>query len=125
MLLSPLFVLVLLAPGQPQGRMPMLSNDEAWKRLPGAPATAEPLPAWARMLAGPLPKSTAAMLQLDAMHRTGDGLHPRLRAKLRWAAAEANRCAYARAVAEADFQRAGGDAAELRPLASNLAGLQE
>jgi alkylhydroperoxidase family enzyme len=90
-----------------QGKLPMLSNDQAWGRLPGAPEKAEPLPAWARMLAGPLPKTTALMLGLDAAHRTGDRLDPKLRARMRWAAADANRCAYAKAAAESDLRRAG------------------
>src|SRR3954470_24569765 len=46
------------------GRLPMLENEEAWKRLPGAPGRVQPLPAWARMLAGPLPLTTARMLEL-------------------------------------------------------------
>jgi alkylhydroperoxidase family enzyme len=85
----------------------VLPNDQAWARLPGVPEKAEPLPAWARMLAGPLPKTTALMLELDATHRTGDRLDPKLRARMRWAAADANRCAYAMAAAEADLRRAG------------------
>jgi hypothetical protein len=89
------------------GRLPMLSNDDAWRRLPGAPGKAQPLPAWARMLAGPLPKTTALMLELDAAHRTGDRLDPQLRARMRWAAADANRSGYAKAAAEADLRRAG------------------
>jgi hypothetical protein len=31
-------------------RLPMLTNEDAWKRLPGAPKTSQPLPAWARLL---------------------------------------------------------------------------
>ncbi len=96
----------------PRGRLPMLSNDQAWQRLPGAPVKAEPLPAWARMLAGPLPKTTALMLELDAAHRTGDRLDPALRARMRWAAADANRCGYAKAAAEADLRRAGAAVAD-------------
>jgi hypothetical protein len=65
------------------------------------------------------------MLQLDALHRTSDRLDPKLRAKLRWVAADANRCAYSRAAAETDYRRAGGDAAELQSLAGDLAGLPE
>jgi alkylhydroperoxidase family enzyme len=95
------------ATGKAQGRLPMLSNDDAWRRLPGAPPKVEPLPAWARMLAGPLPKTTALMLELDAAHRTGDRLDPALRARMRWAAADANRSAYAMAAAEADLRRVG------------------
>lgn len=101
---------------QRQERMPVLPNDEAWKRLPGSPATAEPLPAWARMLAGPLPLTTARMLELDALHRTGERLDPRLRGLVRWAAADANRCGYAKAVAAADLRRAGMSEAEVQAL---------
>jgi hypothetical protein len=36
------------------GRLPMLPNDEAWRKLPGASAQTQPLPGWARMLAGPM-----------------------------------------------------------------------
>lgn len=100
-------------------RLPMLTNEQAWKRLPGVPKSAEPLPAWARMLAGPLPLTTARMLELDALHRTGNRLEPRLRGLARWAAADANRCDYAKAVAAADLRRAGVTAAELRALVSD------
>src|SRR5262249_19124587 len=100
-------------------RLPMLSNDLAWKRLPGAPASPQPLPAWARMLADPLPITTARMLELDALHRTGDRLDARLRALTRWAAADANGCGYAKAVAAADFARAGGDRDEIEALVKN------
>jgi alkylhydroperoxidase family enzyme len=97
-------------------RLPMLDNEQAWKRLPGAPATVEPLPAWARMLAGPMPLTTARMLELDALHRTGNRLDPRLCGLARWAAADANGCEYARAAAVADLRRAGLGAAEVPAL---------
>lgn len=89
------------------GRMPMLSNDDAWKRLPGPSGSAVPLPTWARMLAGPLPLATARMLELDALHRSGDRLDARFRGLVRWAAADANSCAYTKAMALADLRRAG------------------
>lgn len=88
-------------------RLPMLTNEEAWKRLPGAPESPQPLPAWARTLAGPMPLTTARMIELDSLHRTGDRLDARLRALTRWAAADANRCEYARTIAAADFARTG------------------
>lgn len=88
-------------------RLPMLTNDEAWKRLPGTPGSPQPLPAWARILAGPMPLTTARMIELDTLHRTGDRLDARLRALTRWAAADANRCDYARTIAAADFARTG------------------
>jgi alkylhydroperoxidase family enzyme len=97
-------------------RLPMLTNEQAWKRLPGAPEKVQPLPAWARLLAGPLPTTTARMLELDALHRTGDRLEPKLRGLVRWAAADANHCDYAKAVALSDLRRAGASEAELRTL---------
>lgn len=100
-------------------RLPMLTNEEAWKRLPGAPEKAQPLPVWARMLAGPSPLTTARMLELDALHRSGDRLEPKLRGLVRRAAADANHCDYAKAVAVADLRQAGITAAELRVLLSD------
>jgi alkylhydroperoxidase family enzyme len=97
-------------------RLPMLTNEEAWKRLPGAPEKVHPLPAWARMFAGPVPLTTARMLELDALHRSGARLEPRLRGLVRWAAADTNHCDYAKAVAVADLHRAGITAAELQTL---------
>ncbi len=100
-------------------RLPLLPNEDAWRRLPGAPKSAQPLPAWARALAGELPLTTTRMLELDAMHRTGDRLDARLRCLVRWAAAEANRCAYGKALAAGDFRRAGGDPIALPQLAAD------
>jgi hypothetical protein len=56
------------------------------------------------------------MLELDALHRSGDRLDARLRALARWAAADANGCGYAKEVAALDFVRAGGDRAEIETL---------
>lgn len=90
----------------------MLANETAWAKLPGAPSQPETLPNWARQLAGPLPGATAQMLQLDALHRTGNHLDPKLRARMRWVSADANGCAYSKAVAEADGKRAGANVQE-------------
>jgi hypothetical protein len=95
------------ATAETQPRLPALPNQEAWKRLPDAPAAVQPLPVWARIMAKQLPVTTARMLELDAMHRTGDRLDARLRGVTRWAAADANKCKYSRAVAAADLRRAG------------------
>lgn len=108
-----------VARAQSPPRLPVLSSEEAWKRLPGAPAAAQPLPAWARMLAGPLPLTTARMLELDAQHRSGDRLDARLRGLVRWAAADANGCASSKAVAAADLRRAGLGEADLKALAAH------
>jgi alkylhydroperoxidase family enzyme len=93
-------------PGE-NGTSPRLSNEEAWKLLPGSPPEPQPLPAWARALVKAMPMTTARMLELDALHRSGDRLDARLRGLVRLAAAEANRCAYSRAVALDDLRRVG------------------
>ncbi len=96
-------------------RVPLLDNRAAWERLPVVrDASATPvLPAWARALAHSLPRATAAMLVLDYRHRAQSPLDPILRARMRRAAAEANRCDYTRAYAEADLRRLGQDPSAL------------
>jgi len=84
-----------------------------------------PLPAWARALAGALPRTTAAMLELDYLHRAKSPLDAKLRGRMRWTAAHANGCAYAEAYAAADLRRAGASEADLRALAGDQADLPE
>lgn len=97
-----------------EARVPLLDDAKAWERLPRAShGGSGRLPNWARALAQPMPKTTAAMLELDWKQRTRSPLNPKLRAKLRYLAASLNRSPYAIAVARADYRRAGGDAAEL------------
>jgi len=89
-------------------RVPVLSNDEAWSRLPKATVgTGQPLPSWARAIAIHLPRTAAAMLKLDFAHRTTSPVDPVLRAKMRWVIADANHCDYSKAYAIADLKRAG------------------
>ncbi len=89
-------------------RVPVLSNDEAWSRLPKATVgTGQQLPTWARMLVAEMPRTTAAFLQLDYAHRAASPLPENLRAAMRWVAADANRCVYAQAQALADARAAG------------------
>jgi alkylhydroperoxidase family enzyme len=103
-----------------RARVPLLSDEEAWKRLPAVESGGgQPLPSWARALAGSLPRTTAAMLNLDRIHRTRSPLGPLLRGKMRWVAARANHCGYSMAQAEADLKRAGLDEAGLRSLKGN------
>ena len=98
-------------------RYPILSGEDAWNRLPAATrGSGQPLPAWARMLAGELPRSTAAFLELDLAHRTRSPVAPVLRAAMRWVAADANRCAYTQVQAVADAIRAGADHAKIESL---------
>jgi hypothetical protein len=94
--------------------VPLLDNESAWAKLP--PTTTRrggPLPSWARMLAQALPNTTAAMLEFDRAHRLESPLEPKLRARLRWHIANANRCEYTRRTALLDLKNAGADAAEI------------
>ena len=100
--------LVLVSPlsaaDPPAARFPAASDADAWKLLPRA---TPPLPAWARILIHSLPKTTGAMLELDAVHRAKNPLGPVLAAQLRWEAADAIGCDYAKAYAAADWARSG------------------
>src|SRR5262249_42874490 len=81
--------------GRPVCRVPLLDDEAAWERLPEVEqASSRHLPHWARALADTLPRTTAAMLELDYLYRTSDAVDPRLRARMRWVAARANRCDY-------------------------------
>jgi alkylhydroperoxidase family enzyme len=116
--------LVDLQPPKQEARLPVLTNEQAWKHLPKATQGAgAPLPAWARVTARALPRTTAAMLELDYRHRAASPLDPWLRAKMRWVAAHANGCAYGEANALADLKRAGAPDAEVAALRRPLAEL--
>jgi alkylhydroperoxidase family enzyme len=113
------------ANGQPS-RVPVLADEEAKRKLPRLEHGGDqPLPAWARALAGPLPNTTAAMLRLDYLHREKSPLDPVLRGKVRWTAAHLNRCAYGEAYAAADLRRAGVADDAIRGLAGELSKLPE
>lgn len=87
-------------------RFPVLSNEEAWKRLPPlVEGKEQPLPVWARTLAGPMPKTTAMMLELDDVQRTKSPLEPQLCERMRYQAAATNRCNYSHEYF--DYQAAG------------------
>jgi alkylhydroperoxidase family enzyme len=104
-----------------RARVPLPETAEAWRFLPAAEQGAgQPLPAWARALARSLPRTTAAMLDLDRINRTKSPLGTMLRGKVRWVAAAANRCDYSLATAEADLRRAGLDKAGFEALAGDL-----
>lgn len=101
---------------------PAAESGGVWKFLPPAERGAgRPLPAWAQALAPALPNTTAAMLELDYLHRVKSPLDPVLRGKMRWVAAHANRCAYAEAQAAADLRRAGVSEADIQALAGDPA----
>jgi hypothetical protein len=90
-------------------RAPLMSDKEAWAKLPKAETGAGArLPSWARAVAEHLPRTSAAMLELDYAQRVKSVLDPALRAKMRWIIATANRCEYTQAIALADLKRAAG-----------------
>ncbi len=65
-----------------EGRFSLLSDEDCWRKLPPAEkGRGQPLPSWARALAGPMPRTTAALLRLDEVHRNDSPLDPRLRCR--------------------------------------------
>jgi hypothetical protein len=102
----------------PSLRFEPLSNDAAWGRFS---RETPPLPLWARMLAESLPRTAALQLDLDHLQRTKNPLGPLLSGQLRWAVADANRCAYARESIEADLSRAGLIAEQIAQLGDGAA----
>src|SRR5262249_52551738 len=96
------------SPGRGSPSVAMLSDEECWRRLPPTERGGnQPLPSWARALAGSIPRTTASLLRVDYVHRSRNPLDPKLRAEMRWVAAHANHCAYAEESAMADGRRAG------------------
>lgn len=105
-ILSLTLMATLALAGEDATCLRVLDDNQAWSRLPRlVQGQVEPLPVWARMLADSLPRTTAAMLELDAMHRDRSPLGAVLAAKARKTVAQANRCAYSLACAEADLGR--------------------
>ena len=82
-----------------------MSGDEAWGKLP--PLKKPLLPEWARILSGPLPKTTAKMLELDYFHREKNPLGPVFAAQIRRTVAGALGSKFGVATAEADLKQAG------------------
>jgi alkylhydroperoxidase family enzyme len=92
-------------------------DADMWAKLPPHVLPADiRLPAWAKELASALPKTTAAMLELDYLQRAKSPLDPKLRAKLRWVAAQVNGSAYGMSYALADLRRTGANEEEIRQL---------
>jgi alkylhydroperoxidase family enzyme len=110
------------AVGEP--RFVALSDAEAWARLPDRTSGERgPLPVWARVLASTLPRTAAAMLELDYLHRTGTRLPPDVRGLIRWAAARAGRCTYGETYALADLRSSGFGGLADRLAAGEMIGL--
>lgn len=89
-----------------QSVVPLLSPDDCWEQMQVVkPWPAAPPPNWARVVAVHLPRTAAAMLELDRAQRTASPLPPRLRAELRWLVASLNRCDYSVKYALWDWER--------------------
>jgi alkylhydroperoxidase family enzyme len=101
-----LFALAVLAQAQPDKPppFPALPEKDAWGRLP--PQKKPALPEWARVLAGPLPKTTAKLLELDYLHRARNPLDAMFAGWLRWEVAVHLGCPYGGRTAAADIKRA-------------------
>ncbi len=97
--------------------VPLLSQTDTWQRMPPAvTGGGQALPNWARAVVVHLPRTAAAMLQVDLAQRTRSPLDPILRGKMRWVIARENRCTYSQEYALADLQRAGANSAALQVL---------
>jgi alkylhydroperoxidase family enzyme len=104
----------------------LLSDKEVWAKMPKAETGREStLPNWAKAVANHLPRTAAAMLELDYVHRMKSPLDPALRAKMRWAIARANRCEYSQATALADLKRVAGEEAVKNLLAGSTKWAEE
>jgi alkylhydroperoxidase family enzyme len=101
---------------EPMG-LRVLSNKDAWDLLPRQSPS---LPAWARVLVRPLPKTTAAMLELDYLHRAKNPLEPALAGKLRLMTAHMLGSVYGKRYAEADLRRAGLGDDDLKKLTGDI-----
>lgn len=94
-----------------------VSNEQAWTLLPTpTEGQSTPLPVWARLMVTDLPKTTAALLELDYAQRTAGSVEPKLRAAMRFVAAKSIRCAYSQATAALDAKAAGVDSAAWKEL---------
>ena len=113
-------------PDTKAARVPLLSDQEAWARLPAAQSGGGgPLPSWAKALAASLPHTTAAMLDLDRAYRTGDSLDPRLAGAIRLVVARTIRSSYGQAYAVSDLRRAGLDQPAIDRLSGDRSGLPD
>lgn len=79
-----------------------LAEDKAWARLPHANPS---LPEWAKKLAGPLPKTTARMLELDYLQRERNPLGKELSSLIRWTVADALKSPFGKKTAEEDLSQ--------------------
>jgi alkylhydroperoxidase family enzyme len=111
------------APADEAPAVAPLDDAACWKALPETVSGGGgPLPIWARAVAVRLPRTAAAMLELDLAQRTRSPLDLKLRAAMRWVVARNNRCAYTEAYALADARRAGLDEATIKAVTGDPSG---
>lgn len=99
----------------PTSQFEILDNAQAWQRFDAAQPA---LPMWARSLVRTVPRTTAAMLDLDYLHRAENPAGVVLAGKLRWQVADALGCRYFRSMSAADLRRAGQSESEIAALAT-------
>ena len=83
---------------------PTLPDADAWAKLP--PPKEPRLAEWACVLAGPLPKTTAKMLELDYLQREENPLGLLMSAHIRGVVASSLESRYGVALARSDWHRA-------------------
>jgi alkylhydroperoxidase family enzyme len=94
-------------PRTPMGWVAPLTDAEAWDLLPKADTgQGSPLPSWARMLVRQMPRTTAALLELDYAQRTAGPIPAVERSAMRYIAARELGCEYGIASSLADLRRA-------------------
>jgi alkylhydroperoxidase family enzyme len=101
---------------KPEPRFPAVDNEDALKRLP---REKEELPAWALAMIDSMPRTTAAMLDLDYLQRAKSPVGEALSAKIRWTVGDALDCRYAKKTAVGDLRRIGVGADEISVLSAN------
>lgn len=80
------------------------TSQAVWKTMV---SDHQELPVWARTFSGSLPRTTAAMLRLDDLHRRHNPLGNRLANLVRWKVALTLDCPYALAYARYDLENSG------------------
>src|SRR5437762_12838331 len=86
------------APNVAGAYVPLLSQEEAWDTLPTLEhGTKNRLPLWALATAKAMLRTTAAVLELEQLHRAKSPLEAKLRGQIRLVVAHANTCGYTEA----------------------------
>ncbi len=82
-----------------------INDAEAWALLPEVASGERECSRIGKANCLQMPRTAAALLELDAAFRNDLSLDPQLRAKLRWIVANANNSEYGKAMALSDYKR--------------------